>query len=129
MSIIDAKTAKATNGSSGVIASSDAVYYNEGSKAAVKAAAATEDAAYGKVTSVVQCDVNTDKQVTNATNATTVAKVTPVASGKTGYGDVTQYYIRVWLEGEDEACWNANAGQDFQINLKFYDLSNTGTGV
>lgn len=129
VSIIDAKTAKATNGSSGVIASSDAVYYNEGSKAAVKAAAATEDAAYGKVTSVVQCDVNTDKQVTNATNATTVAKVTPVASGKTGYGDVTQYYIRVWLEGEDEACWNANAGQDFQINLKFYDLSNTGTGV
>jgi len=129
VSIIDAKTAKATNGSSGVIASSDAVYYNEGSKAAVKAAAATEDAAYGKVTSVVQCDVNTDKQVTNATNATTVAKVTPVASGKTGYGDVTQYYIRVWLEGEDEACWNANAGQDFQINLKFYDRSNTGTGV
>lgn len=24
---------------------------------------------------------------------------------------------------------NANAGQDFQVNLKFYDLSNTGTGV
>lgn len=125
VSIIDAKTAKATNGSSGVIASSDAVYYNEGSKAAVKAAAATEDAAYGKVTSVVQCDVNTDKQVTNATNATTVAKVTPVASGKTGYGDVTQYYIRVWLEGEDQACWNGTASQSFNINLQFYDLSNT----
>ena len=37
----------------------------------------------------------------------------------TGYGDARKYYIRVWLEGEDPECWNANAGQDFNVMLKF----------
>ena len=36
-----------------------------------------------------------------------------------GYGEAKKYYIRVWLEGEDPDCWNANAGQDFTISLKF----------
>lgn len=36
-----------------------------------------------------------------------------------GYGTAKKYYIRVWLEGEDPECWNANAGQDFTISLKF----------
>ena len=36
-----------------------------------------------------------------------------------GYGAAKKYYIRVWLEGEDFECWNANAGQDFTISLKF----------
>ena len=36
-----------------------------------------------------------------------------------GYGAAKKYYIRVWLEGEDPECWNANAGQDFTISLKF----------
>lgn len=36
-----------------------------------------------------------------------------------GYGKAKKYYIRVWLEGEDPDCWNANAGQDFTISLKF----------
>lgn len=124
VSIIDANTAKSTTGSAGVIASEEAKYYNGDTQAAVKTAGVTETEAYGEVKKVVQCEVNPDKQVTNATAATTVAKVTPVAQGKTGYGDVTQYYIRVWLEGEDEACWNGTASQSFNINLQFYDLSN-----
>ena len=37
----------------------------------------------------------------------------------TGYGAAKKYYIRVWLEGEDPECWNANAGQDFNVSLKF----------
>jgi len=37
----------------------------------------------------------------------------------TGYGAARKYYVRVWLEGEDPECWNANAGQDFNISLKF----------
>ncbi len=37
----------------------------------------------------------------------------------TGYGAAKKYYVRVWLEGEDPECWNANAGQDFTVNLKF----------
>lgn len=99
-------------------------YYTDGK--AVSTAAATLTDSYGNVSVATEVKA-TDGKVTNAANATQVATVT--ASTGTGYGDAVKYYIRVWLEGEDEACWNANAGQDFQINLKFYDLSNTGTGV
>ena len=35
------------------------------------------------------------------------------------YGTATKKIIRIWLEGEDTACWNANAGQGFTINLTF----------
>jgi hypothetical protein len=42
----------------------------------------------------------------------------PTGSGQ-GYGAATQIWIRVWLEGEDPNCWNNNAGQDFNICLKF----------
>ena len=99
-------------------------YYTDGK--AVSTAAATLTASYGEVSVATEVKA-TDGKVTNAANATHVATVTK--STGTGYGGAVKYYIRVWLEGEDEACWNANAGQDFQINLKFYDLSNTGTGV
>jgi len=37
----------------------------------------------------------------------------------TEYGAAKKYYVRVWLEGEDPECWNANAGQDFNVMLKF----------
>jgi hypothetical protein len=48
------------------------------------------------------------------------AAVTTLAAGTgTEYGDPTQLIIRVWLEGEDVNCWNANAGQDWSIALKF----------
>jgi hypothetical protein len=35
------------------------------------------------------------------------------------YGAMSKLYIRVWLEGEDGDCWNENAGQDWNISLKF----------
>jgi hypothetical protein len=35
------------------------------------------------------------------------------------YGDMVKVVVRVWLEGEDPNCWNPNAGQDFNISLKF----------
>ena len=35
------------------------------------------------------------------------------------YGPATKLWVRVWLEGEDPNCWNDNAGQDFNISLKF----------
>jgi hypothetical protein len=41
------------------------------------------------------------------------------ANSTTAYGTPTKVWIRVWLEGEDPNCWNANAGQDFRISLKF----------
>lgn len=35
------------------------------------------------------------------------------------YGPSKKLIIRVWLEGEDENCWNENAGQNWNIALKF----------
>jgi hypothetical protein len=55
-------------------------------------------------------------------NATRYAgtQVVALAAGADGeYGTPTKVILRVWLEGEDPNCWNANAGQDFNISLKF----------
>jgi hypothetical protein len=45
------------------------------------------------------------------------------------YGDPTKVIVRVWLEGEDPDCWNDTAGQNWSINLKFYNTSNSPTGT
>lgn len=102
-----------------VFSETGAKYYKEGK--AVATAGATLAASYGDVSAATEATV-TGGKVTNPDATTQVATVT--ASTGTGYGGAVKYYIRVWLEGEDEACWNANAGQDFVINLKFHDLSN-----
>ncbi len=107
-----------------VFSETGAKYYKDGK--AVATAGATLAASYGDVSAATEATV-TGGKVTNPDAATQVATVT--ASTGTGYGGAVKYYIRVWLEGEDEACWNANAGQSFTVDLKFYDLSNTGTGV
>lgn len=41
------------------------------------------------------------------------------AAANANYGTATKIWVRVWLEGEDPNCWNDNAGQDFNISLKF----------
>lgn len=102
-----------------VFSETGAKYYKDGK--AVATAGATLAASYGDVSAATEATV-TGGKVTNPDAATQVATVT--ASTGTGYGGAVKYYIRVWLEGEDEACWNANAGQDFVINLNFHDLSN-----
>jgi hypothetical protein len=43
----------------------------------------------------------------------------PKSNGTGAYGTASKVIIRVWLEGEDPNCWNQNAGQDFNICLKF----------
>jgi hypothetical protein len=56
----------------------------------------------------------------DAQQYTNTVRVAQLAAGNgTTYGAATKLIIRVWLEGEDVDCWNANAGQDFSINLKF----------
>lgn len=102
-----------------VFSETGAKYYKDGK--AVATAGVTLAASYGDVSAATEATV-TGGKVTNPDATTQVATVT--ASTGTGYGGAVKYYIRVWLEGEDEACWNANAGQDFVINLKFHDLSN-----
>ncbi|WP_294469536.1 hypothetical protein [uncultured Ruminococcus sp.] len=51
--------------------------------------------------------------------ATDTIAVTAATSSQNGYGTPIKYVIRVWLEGEDQDCWNATAGQDWKIALKF----------
>jgi len=52
--------------------------------------------------------------------ATSIGTLTAKASDATAqYAAGTKFIIRVWLEGEDSNCWNANAGQDWDISLKF----------
>jgi hypothetical protein len=51
-------------------------------------------------------------------NGTTAVATLAAGTGKE-YGDPTKLIIRVWLEGEDKNCWNENAGQDWNIALKF----------
>jgi hypothetical protein len=53
------------------------------------------------------------------TKATDTIAVTAAAGDNNGYGVACKYVIRVWLEGEDQDCWNATAGQDWNIALKF----------
>lgn len=93
-----------------VFSETGAKYYKDGK--AVATAGATLAASYGDVSAATEATV-TGGKVTNPDAATQVATVT--ASTGTGYGGAVKYYIRVWLEGEDEACWNANAGQDLSL--------------
>jgi len=51
-------------------------------------------------------------------NGTAAVANLAAGTGKT-YGDPTKLIVRVWLEGEDGNCWNENAGQDWNIALKF----------
>ncbi|MBQ1433447.1 MAG: hypothetical protein IIZ09_10160, partial [Ruminococcus sp.] len=60
------------------------------------------------------------------TTATDTIEVTKAAPDNNGYGTAKQYTIRVWLEGEDQDCWNATAGQDWKIALKFSNPSGDG---
>jgi hypothetical protein len=55
--------------------------------------------------------------ITRYTAGNTV--VTVPGSANNEYGEGKLVYVRVWLEGEDQECWNQNAGQNFSINLMF----------
>lgn len=66
--------------------------------------------------------VNADTKAATYTDATEYegAGLIKVPAGtNNSYGTPTKAIIRVWLEGEDPNCWNQNAGQNFNISLKF----------
>lgn len=82
-------------------------YYNRAgiTDGAVKAAGTGASATtYGAISKAASTDTIT---------------VTAAAADNNGYGAAKKYVIRVWLEGEDPDCWNATAGQDWKIALKF----------
>ncbi len=79
---------------------------------------------YDNVTSVVQTGE------TSPTTIVTVPGTSPTITSSTYntgnctddsslYGDAVCVIVRVWLEGEDTDCWNANAGQGFNLSLSF----------
>lgn len=67
--------------------------------------------------SAIAADTPTWSTITKNDGSAVVA--TLAAGDGKSYGDETKLIIRVWLEGEDGNCWNANAGQDWNIALKF----------
>ena len=61
----------------------------------------------------------------DASNATNSANQIATIEGSTTakqYGEAKKLIIRVWLDGEDAECWNDNAGQDWNIALKFQKI-------
>ncbi|MCR5500846.1 MAG: hypothetical protein K6F31_10685 [Acetatifactor sp.] len=49
-----------------------------------------------------------------------------ILGGKDGiseFGPVEKVIFRVWLDGDDKDCWNITAGQDWCINLRFYEMT------
>jgi hypothetical protein len=74
----------------------------------------------GTTTSVNENVVEVVHDTIVQNNAGSDKAVATLAAGTgTDYGTPTKLIIRVWLEGEDENCWNENAGQDWNIALKF----------
>ena len=68
----------------------------------------------GTVSATLYDDVLVNK------GATSIGTLTAKAADSTSqYAAGTKFIIRVWLEGDDINCWNANAGQDWDISLKF----------
>ena len=53
------------------------------------------------------------------------AVVTVPAGDANEYGDPVRYTIRVWIDGEDEDCYNSTAGQNFTVALNFIQIGNT----
>jgi len=67
--------------------------------------------------SAISATTPTWSTITKNDGSTVIASL--AAGDGTSYGEATKLIIRVWLEGEDGNCWNANAGQDWNIALKF----------
>ena len=39
------------------------------------------------------------------------------------WSETSKVIIRIWLDGDDQDCWNETAGQDFSIHLRFSELT------
>ena len=88
-------------------------------------------AAYGTVSIVKQ---NTDEKMINNPDGDAIITIPGKNSTITNYtgnctnqsetyGDAVCVIVRVWLEGEDKDCYNATAGQDFNLSLEFTKIN------
>ncbi|MBP1533313.1 MAG: hypothetical protein IK999_04180 [Ruminococcus sp.] len=64
-------------------------------------------------------DVVVNKGATSIGTLPAKGVTTDGANADAQYGKSKKFVLRVWLEGDDQNCWNANAGQDWAISLKF----------
>ena len=84
-------------------------------------------ASWAKVACINQFNGTYDTTETNkAANGNAVISI-PAPTGNDPWSAMTgaPYTIRVWLDGEDVDCWDANAAQDFGISLRFVQLTDT----
>jgi len=95
----------------GVLMNSEAKYYDNGEEGFSVGPVSEIDANNKAVKTEV--DVNSPNEA--------VVQVPTRTSSDTNvlHGGKVERIIRIWLEGEDEACYNPNAGQSFKINLTF----------
>jgi hypothetical protein len=122
----DVKSTRTDGGTQGVIMNASGSYYRNGSGSNYSTGAFGSIASvsgdgsgtgtWGNVTVIEQG--NTAGTDGKSTTGSTVMKATAAAEGTT-WGAARPYTIRIWLEGEDVNCWNATAGQDWNISLRF----------
>lgn len=118
----------------GSTAQTAAKYYADGKALTATGALGTQGEAptYGSVDAITQTTKNDSGAWTAGETVVTVpgtgtslvagtdySKGLSTKSSDCTYGEAVCVYLRIWLEGEDEDCWNATAGQDFSINLDF----------
>lgn len=68
---------------------------------------------------ITTSDKKGDYTAYTAYNGTDAIATIKANTSSDAYGDAKKLIIRVWLDGEDEECWNDNAGQDWAISLRF----------
>ena len=128
------------NTSSGVIVpfdssnNSQGTYYtraDKGSGVAINTAATNDGSGsiFGELTKVNQTgETGTATTVVTVPGKTSSLGTDTYSTGNctdnsTNYGNAVCVIVRVWLEGEDEDCWNATAGQDFDLSLTFTEIT------
>lgn len=90
---------------------------------------AIPNASWAKVACIDQFNGTYDSTETNKAGNGNAVVTIPAPTGDDPWSSMTgaPYTIRVWLDGEDVDCWDANAAQDFGISLKFVQLTSTAS--
>jgi len=121
----DTKYYHATTGTSNALTQSDAGYSatagtTDANDVAKTVSAFSTSATWSKVDMAAQATVaNLSDGIAGDGEAIVAVPKSASTADTNKYGTPVQYTLRVWLEGEDINCWNENAGQDWNIALKF----------
>ena len=103
-----------------VILGADDTYYGAGAVSAIDGSGVGSKTAVAKLkagTANGVFDSASSDDYKNFTGIDSGLKI-PYATGVGGYGHL-DFTVRVWLEGESKFCFDANAGQSWNIDLAF----------